>query len=91
MKKFIIVLCVALAFCGCAQMNKITTDNPELVVKVNDLISDIVKIAGSELIAQMTKSEDVQAYLYTGTKLKQITGQPVKQLIVKDGCVITVW
>jgi hypothetical protein len=88
---FVLAMVAVIGFYGCAQMSKVANDNPELIVKVNDLIGDIVKIAGSELIAQMTRSEDVRVYFYIGTRLRLISGFPVKGLAVQGEQVIATW
>lgn len=88
---FILILVTVFSLYGCAQVQKIATDNPEFIVKVNDLVGDIIKIAGTELIAQMTRSEDVKIYHYTGTRLRLISGLPVKGYAAQGGQVIATW
>lgn len=96
MKSFVMlcligVMVAVFSLYGCAQVSKIATDNPELIVKVNDLVGDIIKIAGTELIAQMTRSEDVQIYHYAGTRLRLISGLPVKGFAAQGGQIISTW
>lgn len=46
----VFVLCFSVCFQGCAQVAGVVAANPELVVNVNDLITNIAKIAGNQLI-----------------------------------------
>lgn len=88
---FILAMVMIAGFYGCAQMGKIANDNPELIVKVNDLISDIIKIGGAELILQMTRADDQAFFTYSGKRLKLASGQYVSGFIAENGRVTKLW
>lgn len=85
----IVVMAVCVAMYGCAQIKAVLNENPELVVKIGDLISDVIEIAGSELI-EVAMRGDRQEYRYDGKKLKTSAGTTVKNLMVRDGRVISI-
>lgn len=82
MKKLVMVLIIALCFTGCAQVQSAVNANPDLVIKIGDLVADIAKIAGTQLIEVVIRSEasDTQIYRYKD-----------QSFVAKDGVVIKVY
>lgn len=87
---FVLVMVAVIAFYGCAQMGKVVNDNPELIVKLNDLVSDVIKVGGEELFMHLTRS-DTQVFTYSGKRLKLISGQYVSGFIAENGRVTKLW